>query len=636
MTLKNLDPYQQALGRKLSVEESGYLKKIFEIGLNEDFLSAKAYYNAGVIYQQMYKSFRLGSAERLQLENLSIKCYEISIVRFENHFQNQTGTEDDSDRHIYSMCCRNRAMIDYLQEKFIACIDLHSKGIATSPFYEHYQERSDCYHKLERWPEAGEDSAIVLNEYADHLTSSLVIVHFYRIARGRLESQNLSRAKSAAEEAMTYVDGLTPNERKSLEKQLPKLFGVIAEIFEKTGDTILAQKLNKEFGQKKAQQDDVKALLIQATEMVRAQKYAESLPLWDKVNLIQPRNIDALNWRVWILATLQNHSAEKQFTPQIVSLSQGIILLMTKPSSEWYYTAKNAMVKGFESSLGNIAWQILENSQDKNELLTAVTMIDEAVDEVLDCYRQDDIRYLIDTKVRLLLKLNHIDEAYAQVRTTLSADEQFADFQDIKLSAEYNAWCEKSTLNEAVVRDKRFYFGPKLFEVRPPYQVLMAGFVKECVLKYYNFRKSKITSPENGDFDISPENFAFGRKIVKLDKLQKKQCVQLFFMKDPSQFPELGLFDNLEGEDPVHEFAIEELCESLLGSKLDWSETELVQLLKANELTLEVLKCIGQFVGENGMSAHILKELTDFTLLADEEEKLVAQKILTSKKPLHS
>jgi len=48
--------------------------------------------------------------------------------------------------------------------------------------------------------------------------------------------------------------------------------------------------------------------------------------------------------------------------------------------------------------------------------------------------------YIWDTKVRILLKLGRVDEAYAIVQRVLKKDSSFADFQDIKNSAPYKAW----------------------------------------------------------------------------------------------------------------------------------------------------------------------------------------------------
>ena len=49
-----------------------------------------------------------------------------------------------------------------------------------------------------------------------------------------------------------------------------------------------------------------------------------------------------------------------------------------------------------------------------------------------------------DTKVRILLKLGRVDEAFTIVQRVLKKDSSFTDFQDIKNSAPYKAWLKKN------------------------------------------------------------------------------------------------------------------------------------------------------------------------------------------------
>lgn len=58
--------------------------------------------------------------------------------------------------------------------------------------------------------------------------------------------------------------------------------------------------------------------------------------------------------------------------------------------------------------------------------------------------------YIKDTKVRLLLKLERSNEAFAIVREALSKDPDFADFQDLKADPRYLAWLKERAKQAAL------------------------------------------------------------------------------------------------------------------------------------------------------------------------------------------
>lgn len=70
---------------------------------------------------------------------LIIAHYEAGLQRFEAFFASGRGSYRDGDVHVYSMLCNNLAIKyrDQLKD-YDKAIVLHRKGIATSPFAEHY------------------------------------------------------------------------------------------------------------------------------------------------------------------------------------------------------------------------------------------------------------------------------------------------------------------------------------------------------------------------------------------------------------------------------------------------------------------------------------------------------------------
>mgnify|MGYP006077636761 CR=1 FL=1 len=631
------DPFFQASARKHRFEKEGFKKENFKDAVDETFPSARAFYNAGVVHGHMLRATVKGSAERDSLEKMTAHFYDLSLARYEKHFTTREGTHEDSDHHIYAMACRNRAMLELGHERWEDARALYTKGLEASPFYELYLERSDCLYKLGRMPEAAQDSDILLTNFQDHLSADLMVIHFYRVISGMLEAEALDHSLEAAEAALEYIESLTPNERKSLSGKIPILQGAMAATFEKGGKSDLAKKLQKETGAKKQTQEDVKTLLTKAADLVRQQKYQESLPVWVEVNQIHPRNIDALNWRLWILATLKNQAPSAVLDEQIQELSKTILNLMVHPSPEWAYAPKNAMVKGFESALGNMAWRILETSSEQNDLLTAVSMIDEATDEVLNVYRHDDLRYLLDIKVRLLLKLKRIDEACLLAQNVLAKDDTFADFQDIKTSKEFKAWQKGTSRTGFYARENYVIYGPAKFQVRPKHLVLLASFAKESVTAFSAYRKAQNLHPTDEEFHLSPEDFSFGREILKAEPELRKHCLFAGISNDTNDLPEFGLLDNLAGEDPIHRYALQELYEKIFENDgkakskddLDFSEEELIRLLHSNQINVPVLNRIGrEATKQKSLSPAFVKELKKFAQLAEPDEKKLAEKIL--------
>jgi hypothetical protein len=98
-------------------------------------------------------------------------------------------------------------------------------------------------------------------------------------------------------------------------------------------------------------------------------------------------------------------------------------------------------------SANAIAWHAYEQNADKDKLNEMLELLDGATGYV----EGPQHFYLLDTKVRILLKLGQDDKAYRIVRTSLIADRQFAEFDDIAASAEYKAWRKVFEAGETVV-----------------------------------------------------------------------------------------------------------------------------------------------------------------------------------------
>jgi hypothetical protein len=91
-----------------------------------------------------------------QVDALAARYYETGLARFEAFVMHGKGSVRDGHAHTYSMLCNNLA-IHYRHDKSdpAAALAVHHKGIAASPFSEHYQGVMSCHR------DTGDDSAMV-------------------------------------------------------------------------------------------------------------------------------------------------------------------------------------------------------------------------------------------------------------------------------------------------------------------------------------------------------------------------------------------------------------------------------------------------------------------------------------------
>ncbi len=83
-------------------------------------------------------------------DDLAARYYELGLRQFEAFFASSEGNYRDGDIHVYSMLCNNLAIYYcYYRSSYQAAIALHRKGIASSPFAEHYNGLQQSLFKLE-------------------------------------------------------------------------------------------------------------------------------------------------------------------------------------------------------------------------------------------------------------------------------------------------------------------------------------------------------------------------------------------------------------------------------------------------------------------------------------------------------
>lgn len=111
--------------------------------------------------------------------------------------------------------------------------------------------------------------------------------------------------------------------------------------------------------------------------------------------------------------------------------------LIPADGSIWHYTEEGAFQEECIRIMGNaLAWNLYENTTDKAVLEEALVYASRAA-QYIDGSQH---HFILDTQVRVLLKLGRQEEAYPIVARTLAHHPAFADFQDLKQDNDYLQW----------------------------------------------------------------------------------------------------------------------------------------------------------------------------------------------------
>jgi hypothetical protein len=101
--------------------------------------------------------------------------------------------------------------------------------------------------------------------------------------------------------------------------------------------------------------------------------------------------------------------------------------------------AENNEFKGevYRTAANGLAWHIYEaDDSSSDELESALAWAGVAEQHI----RNEDDYYILDTKVRILLRLGRTEAAYRIVFKVLQEDPEFGDFQDLIDDDDYQAW----------------------------------------------------------------------------------------------------------------------------------------------------------------------------------------------------
>ena len=151
------------------------------------------------------------------------------------------------------------------------------------------------------------------------------------------------------------------------------------------------------------------------------------------------------NWQFQIWNFVINYTPDMRLREKYIPLVIGQAYHCMKyfPHGGYWQQWEKDMYVLYANQIG---WLAFEREQDNEKLEAALAEVEKAFPH--SDWR--NLKFIKDTKVRLLLKLNRSAEAYPIVREAFTKDADYADFLDLKDDPAYLSW-----LAEAEAQDKR-------------------------------------------------------------------------------------------------------------------------------------------------------------------------------------
>jgi hypothetical protein len=141
------------------------------------------------------------------------------------------------------------------------------------------------------------------------------------------------------------------------------------------------------------------------------------------------------NWKFNIWNLVVNHTKDISIRNKYIPLmlAQAYHCMKRFPHSSYWETWEKNMYVLYANQIG---WFAYEQEQDTEKLDAALAEVEKG----FPLSDWSDLKYIKDTKVRLLLKLNRPAEAYTIVREAFTTDPAYVDFQDLKDDPAYLSW----------------------------------------------------------------------------------------------------------------------------------------------------------------------------------------------------
>ncbi len=117
--------------------------------------------------------------------------------------------------------------------------------------------------------------------------------------------------------------------------------------------------------------------------------------------------------------------------------------LLEGKAGQWVFTPQGRFYLEAYFAVGNgLAWRLYEQAGEDPQKLAKALAVVQPVAALVD---RPQYNYVLDTEVRILLKMGRSEEAYRIVHQVLARHPQFENFADIRKSAAYQTWLEELT-----------------------------------------------------------------------------------------------------------------------------------------------------------------------------------------------
>jgi len=154
------------------------------------------------------------------------------------------------------------------------------------------------------------------------------------------------------------------------------------------------------------------------------------------------------DWKYRIIKYVAEQAPEEttrqKYKPLITPQAEKCLALF--PDKSTLYPWEKVKVVLYANEVG---WQAFQEEQDPAKLGKALVLLEEGV-KISNWY---DLKYIINTYVRLLLKLGRGETAYPVVAEAFNRDEDYIDFQDLKNDEHFLRWKEEEAIRKQAAEE---------------------------------------------------------------------------------------------------------------------------------------------------------------------------------------
>ncbi len=156
------------------------------------------------------------------------------------------------------------------------------------------------------------------------------------------------------------------------------------------------------------------------------------------------------DWKFLIINYVAEQAPEENTRQKYkpLMLAQAKKCLAFFPDKSRLYPWQNAKVVLYTNQIG---WLAVQDEQDPAKMEEALAVVEQGV-VISNWY---ELKYIVNTYVRLLLKLGRSDDAYTLVGEAFRITPNYAAFQDLKSDAQYISWKEAEAIKKAAEEERK-------------------------------------------------------------------------------------------------------------------------------------------------------------------------------------